>query len=148
MKLYRLYDRKYALDPISGRGAYQIGGRWNERGTAALYTSSTPELAILESVFRLTPDNLPDYNLLILEVEDNQIQRLNSESLPPSWRDRQYSNRPIQRVLAGWFRDKSSMGIVVPSALVPLSVNVVLNPLFSGYETALTIIDNSAFTFE
>jgi len=39
---------RWAFDPLSGAGAGRAGGRWNERGQAALYLSDSHATAIAE----------------------------------------------------------------------------------------------------
>jgi RES domain-containing protein len=40
----------YEADDLSGAGAKQTGGRWNERGLPLLYASESRALACLETV--------------------------------------------------------------------------------------------------
>jgi len=47
-RLYRALKKEYSLNPLSGRGAELHGGRFNPKGTPALYTSLQPETAMLE----------------------------------------------------------------------------------------------------
>jgi RES domain-containing protein len=44
--VYRLHRRDYPVN--EGIGAALYGGRWNERGTEAIYTAGTRSLAVLE----------------------------------------------------------------------------------------------------
>lgn len=45
---WRLDQAHHASTWDSGEGAYQVGGRWNARGTRAVYCSVDPATAILE----------------------------------------------------------------------------------------------------
>lgn len=47
--LYRALNPLWARDPLSGSGAAQFGGRFNAKGTPALYTSLRPETAMREA---------------------------------------------------------------------------------------------------
>ncbi|MYA90074.1 MAG: RES domain-containing protein, partial [Boseongicola sp. SB0662_bin_57] len=47
--LYRALNPVYARDPLSGRGAKLFGGRFNARGTPALYTALSPAVALREA---------------------------------------------------------------------------------------------------
>ena len=47
MVVFRIARKEYIQD-LSGRGAELFGGRWNEKGIPALYTSSSLSLAALE----------------------------------------------------------------------------------------------------
>lgn len=55
MLVYRLYKSTYIRDPLSAEGARRAGGRWNPKGIPILYTSATPELALLEIIAHLNP---------------------------------------------------------------------------------------------
>ncbi|MDF4803405.1 RES family NAD+ phosphorylase, partial [Vibrio parahaemolyticus] len=48
MKLYRLTQKKFADTPFSPVGAKLFGGRWNSKGTEALYFSESESLCSLE----------------------------------------------------------------------------------------------------
>ncbi|MEC3863342.1 RES family NAD+ phosphorylase [Mesobacterium sp. TK19101] len=62
--LYRALNPVYAREPLSGRGAELYGGRFNSKGTPALYTSLDPTTALREAnqVGSLQPTILVSYN--------------------------------------------------------------------------------------
>jgi RES domain-containing protein len=45
---WRLDDARHAAGWDSGEGAFRVGGRWNSKGTRAVYCSVDPATAILE----------------------------------------------------------------------------------------------------
>lgn len=47
--LFRALNPLWMKEPLSGEGARRHGGRFNRKGTPALYTSLTPEGAIAEA---------------------------------------------------------------------------------------------------
>lgn len=47
--LYRALNPVYAREPLSGRGAKLLGGRFNAKGTPALYTALDPAGALREA---------------------------------------------------------------------------------------------------
>jgi len=61
--LYRALNPVYARDPLSGRGAQLYGGRFNPKGTPALYASLSPMTALREAnqVGTLQPTTLVAY---------------------------------------------------------------------------------------
>ena len=61
--LYRALDPVYAREPLSGRGAELYGGRFNAKGTLALYTALDPTTALREAnqVGSLQPTILVSY---------------------------------------------------------------------------------------
>lgn len=71
-KLYRALNPVYAREPLSGRGAELYGGRFNPRGTAALYTSLSVLTALREAnqAGNLQPTTLVSYDAEIGRVFD------------------------------------------------------------------------------
>lgn len=61
--LYRALNPVYAREPLSGRGGAIHGGRFNPKGTAALYTALDPATALREAnqVGDLQPTTLVAY---------------------------------------------------------------------------------------
>jgi len=47
---YRLVKERFSDTPLSSEGARRYGGRWNPAGIGIFYTSSSPELALLEDI--------------------------------------------------------------------------------------------------
>ena len=72
--LYRALNPIYASEPLSGRGAEFYGGRFNRKGTPALYASLTPMTALREAnqVGALQPTTLVAYDADIRPVFDSR----------------------------------------------------------------------------
>ena len=72
--LYRALNPVYARDPLSGRGAQLYGGRFNPKGTPALYASLSPMTALREAnqVGTLQPTTLVAYDADIRPVFDSR----------------------------------------------------------------------------
>lgn len=94
--LYRALNPIYAREPMSGRGAEIYGGRFNNKGTPALYLSLSVMTALRESnqVGSLQPTTLVSYEADIERVFDTRDgAALKSEGMNPStladptWRD-------------------------------------------------------------
>ncbi len=70
--LYRCLNPIFAADPLSGEGARRYGGRFNPKGTAALYTATSIATAIRESqqVGHLQPTMLVCYAADLFPVFD------------------------------------------------------------------------------
>lgn len=121
----------YEADDLCGKGAEKTGGRWNRKGVAMLYCSSTVALACLETLVHLAgaaPLPLKRYLVTI--------------ALPPSaWRERTilkpsghvgWESVPPGIVSIGWGNDwvDSSRSLIaeVPSVIVPEEANILINP--------------------
>ena len=70
--LYRALNPVWARDPLSGEGARRFGGRFNPRGTPALYTSTTIMTALREAnqIGTLQPTTLVSYEADIAPIFD------------------------------------------------------------------------------
>ena len=73
-QLYRALNPVYARMPLSGRGAELYGGRFNPKGTPALYSSLNPVTALREAnqVGSLQPTILVSYRTDIAPVFDTR----------------------------------------------------------------------------
>ena len=58
MILYRLIKSEFAHDAWSGQGAHLYGGRWNHKGTPAVYASTQISLAALEILVHINQEQL------------------------------------------------------------------------------------------
>ena len=94
--LFRALNPIHAREPLSGRGAELYGGRFNRKGTAALYTSLSVMTALREAnqVGSLQPTTLVSYDADIERVFDSRddaalrAQDMDAAALAdPRWRD-------------------------------------------------------------
>lgn len=94
--LYRALNPIYAHEPMSGRGAELYGGRFNRKGTPALYTSLSIMTALREAnqAGALQPTTLISYEADIERVFDcRDDAALRAEEMNPAaladatWRD-------------------------------------------------------------
>ncbi len=71
-KLYRALNPAYASEPLSGSGAKLYGGRFNPKGTAALYTSLSVMTALREAnqVGNLQATTLVCYDAVVERLFD------------------------------------------------------------------------------
>lgn len=133
MLVYRIAHIKYREDTLSGIGAEKYGGRWNEVGTRAVYCSENRALALLE--YYVHSDNvalLPKELLLaVVEIpEDLPIVAL--EKLPEGWNRYPYRTSTT-RVFTKHVRNSDFFALRVPSTIVPMEDNIILNPLYSDF---------------
>jgi RES domain-containing protein len=146
MLVYRLYKSSYIADPLSAEGARRAGGRWNPKGYPILYTSATPELALLEVVAHLNPTFIPKFHLLVLDVPEPQRSIAISE-LPPTWLD-EPTDGPLQTHLLDWLAQPDAVAVSVPSAIVSRSRNYLLHTLHPGFSEQVRIVENEPFQID
>jgi RES domain-containing protein len=102
--LFRALNPVYAREPLSGRGAAIHGGRFNPKGTPALYTALDPATALREAnqVGSLQPTTLVSYRADIGPIFDTgNADALASYDLSaqiladPGWRAKMLDGRPV-----------------------------------------------------
>jgi RES domain-containing protein len=126
--LWRLCAAKYGPSAYSGEGAELYGGRWSPAGVPVAYCSESRALAVVEVLANADEaDRLfaLKWVLVPAEVPADLIER--PARFPANWR--QYPHPPTtQAVGAEWARTLRSVGLRVPSVVVPGEFNYLLNP--------------------
>jgi RES domain-containing protein len=147
MLVYRIAKKDVVKD-LTGTGAKLFGGRWNQRGTAVIYTSETRALATVEYLVHLSLSNAPR-GLMIATIEIPKSivpEDILRSSLPRGWR-----NYPPPREVADlgtrWAKSKKSLLLRVPSAIVEHEHNILINPLHSEMRRVV-LREVEAFEFE
>lgn len=143
MLAYRLYKSTYIAEPLSAEGARRAGGRWNPKGFPILYTSATPELALLEIVVHLNPSFIPSFHLLILDIPEPE-RMISLNDLAVNWRDDEHYDT-IQDHLMDWLKQPDTLTVSVPSAIVSRSRNYLIHTSYSGFSESVKIIENEPF---
>lgn len=143
MLVYRLYKSNYITEPLSAEGARRAGGRWNPKGFPILYTSATPELALLEIVAHLNPSFVPRLHLLVLEIPDT-YRSVSREDLPGDWQEEE-QYEIMQSYLLDWLQKPDTLTISVPSAIVNRSQNYLLHTQYAGFADEVRIVENEPF---
>jgi RES domain-containing protein len=93
-----------------------------------VYASGTIALATLEIIVHLeSTAPLPAYRLIEMSIPESLVTALQLNSLPANWR--QYPAPAELRVLGDeWLDTRRSAVLKVPSALVAIEYNYVINP--------------------
>jgi RES domain-containing protein len=146
MLVYRLLQAAYRHEPLSGQGAALYGGRWNPKGLSLLYTTESPALSLLEVLVHLNPKHIPPYYLVTLEVPDS-IRSIQEHELPAAWRATGSSPLPSQTFLLDWLQKPDRLVVKVPSSVVPLMANYLINPRHALYATC-RLVDSAPFEID
>ncbi len=132
MRVWRLCRRRFAA--FDGEGARIAGGRWNRRGTAAVYTSATLSLAALEFFVNLEASEAPDdlVSLFADVPEEMPMATVDVRDLPRNWR-RYPAPDPLSEIGTAWVARGGEAVLSVPSAVVPSERNYLLNPFHAAF---------------
>jgi RES domain-containing protein len=115
-------------EAFSGNGGLYAHGRWHMKGTRIVYAASSIALALLELRVHWVPSKGRTLCLYRIEVSNRLVSFLELDQLPKEWRAHPPS-RSTMRLGTDWIKSRSSVGLVVPSAIVPEEVNCMLNPM-------------------
>ncbi len=126
MRAWRLTRAAYASDPLSGRGAAIAGNRWNSPGTRIAYAATSRALAALEMLVHVMRDTVPpDMVFVPIDVPDRLVRE--ATGLPGDWADLPYGPN-ARRFGDRWVAAGRSLGLLVPSVVVPAERNLLINP--------------------
>lgn len=147
MIVYRLSKQAYIHD-LSGRGAELNGGRWNSKGTAVVYTSSSRALAVLEVAVHTPLGFMPaDYFMATIELPNNaDVFKPGVDQLPEKWNSNPLI-KATQQIGDGFVKVNKYLALQVPSATVTGDFNYLLNPLHPDFK-AVKIINIDFFEFD
>jgi len=133
MLVYRVANLKYKDLTLSGIGAEKVGGRWNKVGTRAVYCSENISLALLEYyVHSENIANLPK-DILVAKIkfpDELPIEEL--LDLPERWSQYPYSSKTT-KVFTDLSKNRDFFGLKVPSTIVGIESNIILNPLYKEF---------------
>ncbi len=125
---------------LAGDGALRTPGRWHTRGRRVVYCAQSPAAALLEILvhFEIDIQNLPvRYRLLKIEAPDDvRVDSVSVDHLPADWPER----TDVTRTLGdGWLTKGSAALLSVPSAIVPETLNVLLNPAHQDAKRVIVV---------
>ena len=126
---WRLIKARHAAIAFDGEGARLEGGRWNPKGVPVVYLSDHPALATIETFVHLK-NAATKIEFVMFRVEipaEVSVLELPVATLPASWRDEPPT---LETMAVGerWVREGKSAILKIPSVLVPVAANFVLNP--------------------
>lgn len=148
MQVYRITQTKYAnsLNPPG------IAARWNSAGVRMLYTGGSLALSCLESLAHKNGASIfaGDFSVSIISIEDSvsimEISVEELEKLHHNWTA--VINYPIKQELGDkWIRKGESAVLKVPSAIIDLEYNYLINPEHPAF-SKIRISRISKFTFD
>ena len=146
--VYRICKTKYSATAFDGEGAYRFGGRWNSRGTRIIYTAGSLALAALEILVHLDDETLlAEYSYLPAQLDENLILPVGEfRPLPLEW---SASPAPlsIQRIGDEWAQSLISPVLEVPTSVIPLEKNYLLNPAHPDFHR-IVLGEAKRFTFD
>jgi RES domain-containing protein len=144
---WRIIKEKYKDAALSGEGARIYGGRWNEKGHPALYLSDSLALAALETFVHLGMAAARiNYISLRIDLPDEGIDSIDEKKLSSNWRT-EHPSETTQSIGAIWLKERKKLALKVPSILVPVEYNYLVNPEHKDFKK-LKIVSCESFYFD
>lgn len=127
---WRLVNARFAHAAFDGEGARRFGGRWNSPGRPMVYLGGTPAIAALEVMAHNARTALLAEHFVIIEARIPRalVLDLDPSALPDGWND-PADTGATAALGDAWLASKASVALRVPSAVLPLERNVLLDPL-------------------
>jgi RES domain-containing protein len=139
IRAWRIVNARNAGAAFSGDGSRRSGGRWNSRGLRAVYLADSLALATLEvMVHGVSFETLQNYVCILATIPQKLIHDVDLKSLPQNWRD-DIPPAELRDLGDRWLNEGKSAALKVPSAVIPVEFNYLLNPRhkdFGKIETA------------
>ena len=143
MIVYRISSEKYSKQLSSSGSA----NRWNLEGQFVIYTAQSRSLASLELIVHRALIN-PNLNYKVLEIDidipKSQILAIRPHDLPQKWRKLESYNK-LQEIGSKWYLQRKKLVLKIPSAVIPMEYNYVLNTKHELYDSRVKIIDKEDF---
>jgi RES domain-containing protein len=128
IRAWRIVNARNAATAFSGDGSRRSGGRWNSRGYRAVYLADSLALATLEvMVHGVSYATLQNYVCIVATIPKKIIQEVDLKSLPGNWQD-DLPPAEVRELGDRWLNEQKSAALKVPSAVIPVEFNYVLNP--------------------
>lgn len=141
MKIYRLVHRLALLRNPHPFVPTPSQARWNSAGVRMAYTSEHPALVAMEILtYWHNYPTLSGYRLFSMTLEGQSLERV-----PDALDIHDYAQtRPFGDA---WVQQARSLALAVPSVVVPLSTNYLINPAHPEF-AGLTFEDHGEFEYD
>ncbi|HTD97920.1 MAG TPA: RES family NAD+ phosphorylase [Mucilaginibacter sp.] len=148
MYLFRIGQTKYAND----RRGSGVDGRWNSRGQYVIYTGGSLALSCLEKLAHTSGTSLyaGDFSVTIYmlpgKLQVKEISLKNLEEHDANWT--KVINYPYTQSIGDqWLNTRETAVLKVPSAIIDLEYNYLLNSAHPDFEK-IRIISVRPFSFD
>lgn len=134
MKFFRLEDasRPTVEQAFSGLGGVYASGRWHTQGRRIIYASESLALASLEKLVHAhSLRALTQLNYFEITIPDDLIER--AQGYPADWNSDPVTSA-AQTYGDRWLAEQRSAAFLVPSAIIPVEHNCLLNPAHAAFQ--------------
>ncbi len=125
MEIFRISIKKHS-EKLTASGS---ANRWNFEGQNVIYAGSSRSLLTLELVVHMNAVKPKvEYKVMIISLADfdHLIKQVMIDDLPDNWR-KMAAYSVLQKIGSDWYENQESLVLKVPSAVIPLEYNYVIN---------------------
>jgi len=146
MEIFRIAQEEFSSSLFSSRRQ----ARWNFDEEYVIYAASTRSLATLEHAVRkntISPDKI--YKVMIISFDDDPalINTITRNQLSKGWKD-VYNYHITQQIGSDWYQKKSSLLLKIPSAIIDLEYNFIINTKHSDFEQLVSLSRIEPYDFD
>jgi RES domain-containing protein len=129
VRIWRITATKHIDTVFSGVGGLYTSGRWHPQGHKISYTSESLALASLEVFVHLEAMDISLSCVSAIVPDGTPV--LEITNLPANWQD--VSAYPVlQKLGLKWLKEIEYPILKVPSAIIPVEYNYLVNPEHPG----------------
>jgi RES domain-containing protein len=146
--VWRISLGKYRDCAFNGEGTFKRGGRWNSKGRYIVYASDSLALASREYLAGIPLAELviPSLVYFQVDIDERMIEAIDEKKLPRNWMATEHT-KATQKLGNGWYDAGRSLVLRVPSAIIPVGHNYLLNRKHPDFDT-LVISKDRSFAFD
>jgi RES domain-containing protein len=131
---WRIVRAQHVASAFDGEGSRRYGGRWNHEGIPMIYAAESLSLAALELLVHLDASRImEDFVCIPVQFDESLCWRMDHNNLPRDWTAYPVSHL-TQAICTAWFNSGDSAVLAVPSAIVPVETNYLINSLHPDFE--------------
>lgn len=138
MEVFRIVKARYA----AALHASGQPNRWNRKGDRVVYAGSSRALATLEQIVHAGSAVLQEqFRVMVVSLPDADAcyRRITTRELPNNWRTLD-AYATLQRLGSDWARERETLVLQVPSAVIPMESNWVINTEHPDFEAQVRIV--------
>lgn len=138
MEVFRICQESFATQLFASGNP----NRWNLGKQFVIYTGASRSLSTLELVVH-AGSIVPalKYKVMVISIPDDDIslKQILTHQLPKNWRTLA-AYPDLQTIGSNWYNSQDSLVLKVPSAIIPLEYNYIINTNHKEFSTSVKLV--------
>lgn len=127
MQVWRIGKQKHIDSAFSGTGGLYAPARWTPQGFKVVYTAESLALASLEVFVHTESSRIPLVAIRAFLPANIAMTVVDVSHLPENWQS-MAAYPTLQNIGKQWLQKQETPVLKVPSAIIPVEFNYLLNP--------------------